>query len=104
MHHLNARRLHAAEEVGKIGGALGQGRVDGPADLFLEGGPSITAQPLAVMLILALAVELGPLHHRKGVLQAHPVGEPPQGKGGADKVAELPGAVSGGGVEIDVVE
>lgn len=103
MHYLNARSLHAPEEVGKVGGALGQGRVDGPADLLLVGQGPLRAQPLAVVLILALAVELGALHDGKGVLQTHPVRQPPQGKGGADEVAEFPGAVCGGGIEIDVI-
>ena len=53
--------------------------------------------------MLPPAVELGVLHDGKGVLQAHPVREPPQGKGGADEIAELPGAVYGGGIEIDVI-
>lgn len=103
MHHLDACLLHTPEEVGKVGGALGKGRVDGPADLLLVGQGPLRAQPLAVVLILALAVELGALHDGKGVLQAHPVGQPPQSKGGADEVAKLPGAVCGGGIEIDVV-
>lgn len=38
MHHLDARRLHAVEEVGKVGGALRKSRVDGPADLLFVGG------------------------------------------------------------------
>ena len=37
------------------------------------------------------------------MLQTYPVGEPPQGKGGAEEVAELPGAVVGRGIVIDVV-
>ena len=37
------------------------------------------------------------------MLDAHPIREPPQGKGRADEVAELPGAVIGGGIIIDVI-
>lgn len=37
------------------------------------------------------------------MLQTYPVGEPPQGKGGAEKVAEFSGAIVGRGVVIDVV-
>lgn len=48
-------------------------------------------------------MELGALHDGKGVLQAHPVRQPPQRKGGADEVSELAGAVCGGGIEIDVI-
>ena len=51
----------------------------------------------------ALAVEFGVGNDGQIVLQTHPVREPPQGKGGADEVAELPRAVNGGGVEIDVI-
>ena len=46
-------------------------------------------------LIPALAVLFWILDHREVMLNAHPVREPPQGKAGADKVMELPGAVKG---------
>ena len=43
------------------------------------------------------------LNDRQLVLNAHPVREPPQGKAGADKIMELPGAVKGRCIEINVI-
>ena len=63
----------------------------------------IPAQPLPVMQKAALAVELGICNDGQIVLQTHPVREPPQGKGGADEVAELSGSVIGRGVVVNVV-
>ena len=37
------------------------------------------------------------------MLQTYPVRQPPQGERGADEVAELPGAVIGGGIVVDVI-
>ena len=37
------------------------------------------------------------------MLQTYPVRQPPQGKGGADEVAELPGTVMGRGIVVDVI-
>ena len=37
------------------------------------------------------------------MLQTYPVRQPPQGKRGADEVAELPGAVIGGGIVVNVI-
>ena len=37
------------------------------------------------------------------MLQTYPVRQPSQGKRGADEVAELPGAVIGGGIVVDVI-
>ena len=37
------------------------------------------------------------------MLQTYPVGQPPQGERGADEVAELPGAVIGGGIVVNVI-
>ena len=51
----------------------------------------------------ALAVELGVCNDGQIVLQTHPVREPPQGKGGADEIAELPGTVIGCGIVVNVV-
>ena len=63
----------------------------------------IFAQPLTVVQIPPLAVELGIYDHGQIVLQTYPVRQPPQGKRGADEVAELPGAVIGGGIVVDVI-
>ena len=91
--HLDARRLQRGEKGREIGRGLGQHLVDdGPELLLLRGLPDAT-QPLAVVAKAPFAVELGILNHRQLMLNAHPVGEPPQGKGGAQKVAELPGAI-----------
>ena len=103
MHHLKARRLHAPEEISEIGGALRQGRIYGPAYLLLLGrGPGL-ALPLPIMQKAALAVELGPLYHGQRVFQAHPIRQLPQGKAGADEVAEFPGAVIGRGIVVNVI-
>jgi len=103
MYHLKARRLHAPEEISEVGGAFGQGRIYGPAYLFLLGrGPGL-ALPLPIMQKAALAVELGPLYHGQRVFQAYPVRQPPQGKAGADEVAEFPGAVIGRGIVVNVI-
>ena len=56
------------------------------------------------MQIPPLAVKLGICNHGQIVLQTYPVRQPPQGERGADEVAELPGAVIGGGIVVDVVE
>ena len=69
---------------------------------FLGRAPDL-AQPLPVVQKAALAVELGPLYHGQRVLQAYPVRQPPQGEAGADEVAELPGAVIGRGIVVDVI-
>ena len=37
------------------------------------------------------------------MLQTYPVRQPPQGERGADEVSELPGAVIGGGIVVDVI-
>ena len=37
------------------------------------------------------------------MLNAHPVRQPPQGKGRADEIMEFPGAVKGRGVVINVI-
>ena len=63
----------------------------------------IFAQPLTVVQIPSLAVELGICNHGQIVLQTYPVRQPPQGERGADEVAELPGAVIGGGIVVDVI-
>ena len=103
MHHLKARRLHALEEILKAGGAFGQGCIYGPAYLFLLGRRPSLALPLPMMQKVALAVDLGPLYHRQRVLQAHQIRQPPQGKAGADEVAEFPGAVIGRGIVVNVI-
>ena len=63
----------------------------------------IFAQPLTVVQIPPLAVELGICNHGQIVLQTYPVRQPPQGERGADEVAELPGAVIGGGIVVNVI-
>ena len=50
-----------------------------------------------------LAVQLGVQDHGQVMLQTYPVGEPPQGKGGAEEVAEFLGTVVGRGIVINVV-
>ena len=81
--HLDARRLHPPEKVGKVGGPLRQGPVDDPPYLLLVGGRPGPAQPLAVMQKFSLAMELGIFDDRQVMLQAYPVRQPPQGAGGA---------------------
>ena len=51
----------------------------------------------------ALAVQFGILDIGQLVLNAHPVRQPPQGKGRADEIMEFPGAVKGRGVVINVI-
>ena len=63
----------------------------------------IFPQPLTVVQIPPLAVELGICNHGQIVLQTYPVRQPPQGERGADEVAELPGAVIGGGIVVNVI-
>ena len=63
----------------------------------------IFPQPLTVVQIPPLAVELGIYDHGQIVLQTYPVRQPPQGERGADEVAELPGAVIGGGIVVNVI-
>ena len=63
----------------------------------------IFAQPLTVVQIPSLAVELGICNHGQIVLQTYPVRQPPQGERGADEVAELPGADIGGGIVVNVI-
>ena len=41
-------------------------------------------------------------YNGEAVLQTQPVREPPEGKAGAPEVSELPGAVKGSGIVIDV--
>ena len=67
-------------------------------------GVTISAQPLAVVKILALAVELGILDDGQIMLQAHPVRQAAQGETGAQEVAVLAGIVQGNGVVVDAVE
>ena len=55
-------------------------------------------------LSFALAPGLRVLHNGEAVFQTQPVRESPEGKTGAPEVSELPGAVKGGGIVIDVVE
>ena len=54
------------------------------------------------MLIFTLAPGLRVLHNGEAVFQTQPVREPPEGKAGAPEVSELPGAVKGSGIVIDV--
>ena len=54
------------------------------------------------MFVFALAPGLRVLHNGEAVFQTQPVREPPEGKAGAPEVSELPGAVKGGGIVIDV--
>ena len=63
----------------------------------------IVPQPLTVVQIPPLAVELGIYDHGQIVLQTYPVRQPPQGERGADEVAELPGADIGGGIVVNVI-
>ena len=60
---LYACRFHAPEKVCKVLGALRQGRVNGKADLFFLRELLIFAQPLTVVQIPPLAVELGICNH-----------------------------------------
>ena len=63
----------------------------------------IFSQPLTVVQIPSFAVELGICNHGQIVLQTYPVRQPPQGERGAYEVAELPGAVIGGGIVVNVI-
>ena len=80
--HLDARLLHPFEEVGKVGGPVRQDPVYDPPYLLLVGGGPGRAQPLAIVLEFPLAVELGVFDNGQVMLQAYPVGQPPQGAGG----------------------
>ena len=93
MEHLDTRRLQRSEEGWEIGGGLGQHLVDDCPEQFFLRGPPDSAQPLSIVAELGLAVLPGFLDNGKRVLDTHPVREPPQGKGGAQEVAELPGAI-----------
>lgn len=103
MDHLDAGRLHRGKEGRKISGPLRQNRVDDRPELFFLREPTIPAQPLTVVKILALTVELGILDDRQIMLQAHPVRQTAQGKTGAQEVAVLAGIVQGNGVVVDVI-
>ena len=86
--------IHEPQKRRKIGGLFLQSPHNGqPHPLFCRG--RLFPNPLAIMEIPALAVLFGILDHREVMLNAHPVREPPQGKTGADKIMELPGAVKG---------
>ena len=94
MLYRKAGLLHKPQKRRKIGGLFLQGLHDGqPHPLFCRW--RLFPNPLAIMEIPALTVLFGILDHREVMLNAHPVGEPPQGKAGADKIMELPGAVKG---------
>ena len=101
--HLDACRLQRGEKGREISRGLGQHLVDDSPELLLLRGLPDAAQPLAVVEKAPLTVELRILDDGQLMLDAHPVGEPPQGKGGADEVAKLPGAVIGSGIVIDVI-
>ena len=49
MYHLDARRLHAPEEISEVGGPFGQGRIYGPAYLLLLGWGPGRPLPLPIM-------------------------------------------------------
>lgn len=94
--------LHQPEERGEVGGLFFKGRDDCQPYPLLSGG-RLFPYPLAIVEKAALAVLFGILYHGQIMLQTYPVGQPPEGKAGADEIMEFPGAVKGRGVEIDVV-
>ena len=63
----------------------------------------IFAQPLTVVQIPPLAVELGIGDDGEIVFQTYTVGEPTQGAGRAPEILVFPGAVQRGGVVINVI-
>lgn len=102
--YLIAGLLHEGEEGGKVGGLFFKGRVNGGAQLLLEGKrPFPALGPLPVVLIFPLAFLLRLPHHREAVFQTEGVGQPPQGTAGAEEVPVFMGAVKGGGIVINVV-
>ena len=95
--------LHEPQERGKVGGLFPQRLHDGGPEPRLERRRPVHRKPLSIVEKAALAVLLGALDIGQVMLNAHPVGEPPQGKGGADEIVELPGAIKGRGIKIDVI-
>ncbi len=104
MDHLDAGRLQRGEEGRKISGPLRQNGIDDGPELFFLRGATISAQPLAIVKILALTVEFGILYDGQIMLRTHPVRQAAQGETGAQEIAVLAGIVQGNGVVIDVVE
>ena len=94
--------LHEPQERRKVGGLFLQGRDDSQPHPLLGRG-RLFPDPLTVMEKTALAVQFGILDIGQLVLNAHPVRQPPQGKGRADEIMEFPGAVKGRGVVINVI-
>lgn len=87
----------------QISGALRQRSINGEAQPVLIGNrPFSFFLPLPIIPILTLAPGLRVLHNGQPVFKTQPVREPPEGKAGALKVSELPGAVKGSGIVIDV--
>ena len=102
--YLIAGLLHEGEKGGKVGGLFFKGRVNGGAQLLLEGKrPFPALGPLPIALIFPLAFLLRLPHHREAVFQTEGVGQPPQGTAGAEEVPVFMGAVKGGGIVINVV-
>ena len=62
----------------------------------------ICPQPLTVMQKLSLAVQLGILNDRQVVLQTHPVGEPTQSTGRAQKIPVFMGTIQRCGIVVNV--
>ena len=84
-------------------GTLRKRAVYGKTEPFLKvQGPLSFLLPLSIVLVLALTPGLRVLHNGEAVFQTQPVREPPEGKAGAPEVSELPGAVKGSGIVIDV--
>src|SRR5699024_7674292 len=102
MLHLKAGLLHNPQKGRKVGGLFSQNLHDGPPHPLLCRG-RLFPDPLAIMEKAALAVLFRILDNRKLMLNAHPVGEPPQSKRRTDEVMKLPGAVLGRGIEINMV-
>ena len=102
--YLIAGLLHEGEKGSKVGGLFFKGRVNGGAQLLLEGKRSFPALgPFPVVPVFPLAFWLRLPHHREAIFQTEGVGQPPQGTAGAEEVPVFMGAVKGGGIVINVV-
>lgn len=102
--YLIAGLLHKGEKGGKVGGLFFKGRVNGGAQLLLEGKRSFSALgPFPVVLVFPLAFWLRLPHHREAIFQTEGVGQPPEGTTGTEEIPVFMGAVKGGGIVINVV-
>ena len=95
--------FHQGKKFIQIGGAFRQYSINGKAQpVLIRKRPFSFFLPFSIIPILTLAPGLRVLHNGQPVFKTQPVREPTEGKAGAPKISEFPGAVKGGGVVINV--